>query len=260
MLVRTRSLLAVFAANSCATAWRLVQIVKMNHHASVVGFCSLILLPIDTFEVQNATRVNIDAKQTTMYNRCVFQNRSYATAISIASSLMMRSIARTISARVKANGAHRNDDVSASRMFAMAIDIVLMARTNMIASRRLFQNNSTGHFSCQSCSGSDKALCHNSTVCISKSIHCDGHDDCPNAEDEVGCPGYCKLEQPIERINCSDGKSYPKRYACSGMVPECQDSCRECDPELAFRCKSTGTCISKRAVCSTHSIDCCFLF
>ena len=28
-------------------------------------------------------------------------------------------------------------------------------------------------------------------MCISKNSVCDGHLDCPDGEDEVGCPGVC---------------------------------------------------------------------
>jgi hypothetical protein len=56
----------------------------------------------------------------------------------------------------------------------------------------IFYFTSIKNCDCASCSGKFSALCNGTEkMCISKSSVCDGNLDCPNGEDEVGCPGVC---------------------------------------------------------------------
>ncbi|VDP10709.1 unnamed protein product [Soboliphyme baturini] len=111
--------------------------------------------------------------------------------------------------------------------------------------------------SCLECSGKSVALCTAPRgTCILRSKLCNGEADCPNEEDERNCPGWCEAAD-VPKVMCIDGNSYPKKYACSGLVAACQNSCAACDPEVAFQCGTTNTCISRHKVCDglTHCLD-----
>lgn len=61
---------------------------------------------------------------------------------------------------------------------------------------------------------------------------CDGQTDCAGEEDELGCPGWCPRDETAATRLCADGRRYPLRYACSGLVGACQGLCETCDPEV----------------------------
>ncbi|VDM41615.1 unnamed protein product [Toxocara canis] len=113
--------------------------------------------------------------------------------------------------------------------------------------------------SCKECSGSGKALCENSKICLDRSRICDGIVDCPNGDDEKQCPGSCPRPPSDVTINsgyalqddnllCADGKRYNRKYACSGLLKQCQDKCLNCDAEIAFTCKNKK-CVPRAMVC-----------
>uniref|UniRef100_A0A0M3HPL9 Disintegrin domain-containing protein n=2 Tax=Ascaris TaxID=6251 RepID=A0A0M3HPL9_ASCLU len=106
--------------------------------------------------------------------------------------------------------------------------------------------------SCRECSGNGKALCKNSKICLDRSRICDGIVDCPNGDDESQCPGSCPRPPSYimdrDMLLCSDGRYYNRKYACSGLLKQCQDKCSNCDLEVAFTCKN-NKCIPRASVC-----------
>lgn len=90
-------------------------------------------------------------------------------------------------------------------------------------------------------------LC-NGTIktCISKKHLCDGIKHCPSGEDELNCPGACKLNLKEFSANdtnknmviCSDDKEYHWKYACGGNMEICQGNCTKCNLETAFDCNA----------------------
>uniref|UniRef100_A0A915PMT9 Uncharacterized protein n=1 Tax=Setaria digitata TaxID=48799 RepID=A0A915PMT9_9BILA len=135
---------------------------------------------------------------------------------------------------------------------------------------------------CRECSGVGKALCSNTNVCIEYSRVCDGNEDCPGGDDEINCPGSCAhdIKEVLRKrffrfsflgmssnliksitycfhstqfedddfIRCSNGVRYHRKYACSGMLNECEGKCGECFEDVAFTCKN-HKCIKRSLVC-----------
>uniref|UniRef100_A0A5S6QVL0 SEA domain-containing protein n=1 Tax=Trichuris muris TaxID=70415 RepID=A0A5S6QVL0_TRIMR len=108
---------------------------------------------------------------------------------------------------------------------------------------------------CEKCSASHLALCRQPGKCIVRHRVCDGIIDCPDEEDELNCPGWCQMETKPERIKCHGGVMYPKDAVCTGKVHSCRESCPGCDPDEAFRCNKTGSCIERNKICDAHD-DC----
>ncbi|WKY14680.1 hypothetical protein Q1695_000312 [Nippostrongylus brasiliensis] len=108
---------------------------------------------------------------------------------------------------------------------------------------------------CRTCSGSGKALCSDGT-CLERSRICDGIVDCSDGVDEEDCPGTCVLDSnvKISYIKCADGRRYPEKEACSGVVEQCAYNCTKCDEKLAFTC-SDKKCIPRMLICD--GIDDC---
>ncbi|CAI5450367.1 unnamed protein product [Caenorhabditis angaria] len=107
---------------------------------------------------------------------------------------------------------------------------------------------------CESCCGSDKALCDDGT-CILRYQVCDGKHDCSNGMDEKDCPGRCLVKESAmkKRVTCSDGREYTEEEACSGEFHKCYSNCPEnCK---AFHCPIDKKCISRSAVCDGY-VDC----
>lgn len=102
-------------------------------------------------------------------------------------------------------------------------------------------------------------------MCISKSSVCDGNLDCPDGEDEHGCPGVCLRAKDLSSLNnnrvnlenvdkiylikvnttnhlrsvqCSDGHLHEWEQACGGLLVGCRFDCEACNHAIAFRCHS----------------------
>ncbi|VDK41850.1 unnamed protein product [Anisakis simplex] len=112
---------------------------------------------------------------------------------------------------------------------------------------------------CKECCGTGKALCERSNMCLSRSRICDGVEDCPDGDDEKRCPGSCPQlpanTMDDELIQCSDGKRYSRKYACSGLLKQCEGKCSECDAESSFKCLNNTKCIPRVKLCDGNS-DC----
>lgn len=70
--------------------------------------------------------------------------------------------------------------------------------------------------------------------CIAKRFLCDGTPDCPNGEDERGCPADSKKRCPPGKFRCiSDGSCLPIEKFCD-KVPHCPDGSdeRHCDDHV----------------------------
>ncbi|KAI6188974.1 Low density lipoprotein-receptor domain containing protein [Aphelenchoides besseyi] len=108
---------------------------------------------------------------------------------------------------------------------------------------------------CKLCASSESALCTKSNMCIEKSQVCDGVIDCLHGEDEEHCAGQCEFLADIRAndVVCADGKNYAWEYACSGLYPQCNNRCEDCNPQLAIKCD--GGCLHRSRVCNGQ-IDC----
>ncbi|XP_033127693.1 low-density lipoprotein receptor-related protein 2-like [Anneissia japonica] len=90
-------------------------------------------------------------------------------------------------------------------------------------------------------------------VCLPVSQACDGIPQCPNGDDEEGCPFTCG---PPENFLCPDGTCLPSFAQCDG-VNDCINSADERDCECKedeFKCLS-GDCIANRYLCNSYR-DC----
>uniref|UniRef100_A0AC35UI09 EGF-like domain-containing protein n=1 Tax=Rhabditophanes sp. KR3021 TaxID=114890 RepID=A0AC35UI09_9BILA len=116
---------------------------------------------------------------------------------------------------------------------------------------------------CGACSGNDRVLCGDvNNVCILSKNVCNGRSDCPNGEDEEDCPGSCSVGGILsndtslvsalkkkDHVTCNDGKEYLRKFACSGILTQCNGICQDsCDKELAHTCNN-GDCIQRKKVC-----------
>ncbi|MCL4146720.1 UNVERIFIED_CONTAM: hypothetical protein GTU68_024149, partial [Idotea baltica] len=79
-----------------------------------------------------------------------------------------------------------------------------------------------------SCSGNE-FRCENDQ-CIDRFWKCDGHADCSDLSDELGCPGSVALASS-EVFNCDRAFSIPMKWRCDGS-PDCEDETDEEDCEF----------------------------
>jgi hypothetical protein len=90
-------------------------------------------------------------------------------------------------------------------------------------------------------------------MCIRKTDVCNGIAQCPGGEDEQKCPGSCAdlagTTGTSAKVLCEDGSHYTWKYACSGLYPQCNKACKECNLELAFQCADKSGCIHRSKVC-----------
>ncbi|XP_017282015.1 suppressor of tumorigenicity 14 protein homolog [Kryptolebias marmoratus] len=95
----------------------------------------------------------------------------------------------------------------------------------------------------------EKFACNNG-MCISKSLQCDGWNDCGDMSDEANCK--CDKDQ----FSCDNGLCKPKLWVCD-RVNDCGDGSDEkqcsCEPN-EWRCGS-GACLPKDVICDKKK-DC----
>lgn len=83
--------------------------------------------------------------------------------------------------------------------------------------------------------------------CIPVSWRCDGHNDCLDTSDEVGCP-TCRNDQ----FRCQSGECINKSLVCDGTT-HCADGHDEadcCKRRTDFQCPTTKVCISPDQLCN----------
>lgn len=84
--------------------------------------------------------------------------------------------------------------------------------------------------------------------CIAKRFLCDGTPDCPNGEDERGCPGDSRKRCSPGKFRCvGDGTCLPIEKFCDGII-HCTDGSDEKHCEYHLENSTSTTAIDEKVV------------